>query len=54
MPRDRKLEWLRDFTSEECLAQLRDLSGVDLGSNPEAWEKWRQEEKERLDIDLDF
>jgi hypothetical protein len=47
-------DWARSKTVEECLEGLRKLSGLDLGSDSEAWERWWAEERQRLDIDPDF
>jgi hypothetical protein len=47
-------EWARSKTVEECREGLRKLSGLDLGSDVEAWERWWAEERQRLDVDCDF
>jgi len=54
LPKHRSLDWIRDMSKDECLADLRELSGLDLGQDPGAWEKWWKEERKRLDIDPDF
>ena len=46
-PRHPRLNWLRSMSKEECLANLREISGLDLGDDPEAWEKWWEEEQQR-------
>jgi hypothetical protein len=54
LPRHPRLRWVREMTDEDCLKELREYSGLNLGKNPEAWEKWWSEEKKKLDIDPDF
>ena len=51
VPKHPKLDWLRTMSKEECLANLKKLSGLDFGDDPEAWEKWWEEERKRLDLD---
>ena len=47
-------DWVRKKTVEECVEDLRKLSGVDFGSNAEAWQRWWDEEKKKLAIDPEF
>jgi hypothetical protein len=47
-------DWARSLTAEECVSELRKLSGRDFGADAEAWERWWQNEKKRDDIDPDF
>ena len=56
LPKERlpAYEWVRSKTIEECLEGLRKLSGLDLGQDPEAWERWWLEEKRRIGTDSDF
>jgi hypothetical protein len=54
LPPGRQYDWARSKTARECLEGLRKLSGLDLGTEPEAWERWWAEEKQRRDIDPDF
>lgn len=54
LPAGKQYEWARSKSVEECLDGLRRISGMDLGSNPEVWERWWAEEKQRRDIDPDF
>jgi hypothetical protein len=54
LPPGPQYDWVRNKTVEESLEGLRKLSGLDLGPDPEAWERWWLEEKERLAIDPDF
>jgi hypothetical protein len=54
LPTGPQYEWARNKSPEECLDGLRKLSGLDLGTDLKAWERWWKEEKQRRDIDPDF
>ena len=54
LPGGRAGAWAKSKTIGECLQDLRTLSGLDLGSDPEVWAAWWEAEKVRLDIDPDF
>jgi hypothetical protein len=43
-------EYARSKTVAECLEGLRRISGLDLGSDPVAWERWWEDEKRRLNV----
>lgn len=54
VPKVRQLDWLREMSREACIAELRKFSGLDLGDDTAAWEKWWLAEKEKLAIDEEF
>jgi hypothetical protein len=39
-PKHLELKWLAEMSIDECLAELRTIAGVDLGTDPNAWEAW--------------
>ena len=53
-PPGRAGEWLKKKSREECINDLKTLSGMDFGDDAVAWEKWWREERIRLDIDPEF
>jgi hypothetical protein len=46
-----RLEWLQEMCDDECFAELRTLSGLDFGSDIEAWESWWTAQKRQEEID---
>jgi hypothetical protein len=54
LPRERGYDWVRGKSVEECFDGLRRITGMDFGTDVDAWERWWVEEKVRLDIDPDF
>lgn len=50
-PPEPTFDWLRAMTPEECLRDLRVLSGQDLGNDPSAWVAWAREEQFRQGLD---
>jgi hypothetical protein len=54
LPRERGHDWVRGKSTEECFDDLRRITGMDFGTDVDAWERWWVEERKRLDIDPDF
>ena len=54
LPAEGQNEWARQKTADECVDGLKKVSGLDFGSDHDAWERWWIEEKKRRDIDPDF
>jgi hypothetical protein len=54
LPTGSQYDWARQKTTNECVDGLKKLSGLDFGSDYDAWERWWTEEKKRRDVDPDF
>ena len=54
LPGSQSLDWLREMTDDECLAELKEEAGQDLGTDVAAYEQWWKRERERMEIDPDF
>lgn len=54
LPKGKRYAWVNEKSVEECLETLKKLSGIDLGTDPKAWEEWWKVERKRLDIDPQF
>ena len=54
LPGHPSLDWARKLSVEECLAELRRLSGEDFGNDTQAWQSWWRDSRKRMDIDPDF
>ena len=40
LPTDRWFDWARGLSKEECVEELKDLTGHDFGGDGAAWEAW--------------
>ena len=55
VPRNSRLDWLREeMTIEECVEELKEISGQNFGNDVGGLEKWWKQERVRLDIDPEF
>ena len=51
-PANYRLGWLHEMSDEECLRELRLLTGQDFGKDVKAWSKWWTKEKRRRGLTL--